>query len=103
MFIILSSCGTFIRQPGKFNDVAFNKAFNNVDAAKVDKAAEFTGSSRDFALMLLLRLAGNRLDNAGTFDAPAFNKHLEAMKPSDFTGDTNQRVALFRKLMTTGS
>jgi hypothetical protein len=102
LFIILSSCGTFIRQPGKFNDVAFNETFNNVDAPKVEKAVELTGSSRDFALMLLLRLAGTLVNDAGTFDATAFNKHLEAMKPSDFTGDTDQRVALFKKQMTAG-
>jgi len=99
VFILLSASGRYVQQPGKFQADAFNKALQNLDASKVDRATELTATTRDFALTMLLRLSGGFLDATGAFDRASFNGRLAALKPAEFSGNEEQRTASFLERM----
>ena len=99
IYILLSAGGTYVQQPGKFYTAGFKQAFQNLDASKIDKASGCLTTDRAVTLTLLLRLSGNFLNSNATFDAVRFNSRLDALKPSEFSGDLDQREKTFRERM----
>ena len=99
VFCLLSSARGALRPGGKFSAADFNAAFGNLDKAKVDKATALMGAKADFALTKLLRVSGAFRDDKGSFDAAAFNNRFNALKEADFTGNEDEKAALFDNLM----
>ena len=98
---IVAACATFVNHPpGNFDKAAFNAAFQNLDESRIRKAQGLikTEGGMD-ALSFLLSASGYFVKDRGVFKDSLFNERFDSLDPSSFSGDKDQRLITFLKLM----
>jgi len=97
---IVAACDTFVNHPpGQFDKAAFTAAFQNLDESRITKVQGLMKTDGLEALSFLLSASGYCVKERGVFNASLFNKRFDSLDPSTFSGDKDQRLATFLKLM----